>query len=458
LKCKITASILLVLAAQFATAAILVNGQTERGYEVCYKEFRGIMGVVLEIPVGWQQLTTKSDAPLSYEFLRITSPDRSFAMGLSFYPELRYDSAQEWGISFKEYLLRTSPEYEVISEKDRKIGNHSVYELTLGKENQRAITVHIKEDSHFWVFLAVCDTAKEYTYRPVLERCVSTFRPAFKITLESTAKTPVKIDGKETAPGTLYLSPFRRYEFEASDTVQTEDSIHVFQKWQIDEKTENTRKIEIYTSKSLSLKVSYKSRFRLVALSEYGNVEGSGWYDEGSFAKVSLSLTRVGGPLTGFRFTHWSGDASGSDQTVTIRMNGPKVVKAVWTEDYTAVYTIIVVLGLAIGGFLVYRSNKRKKTAPPPPSEITPSFSLQVEMQSKPQLPETKPVEEQKPIPKTVEAPLPEPVTGAEPKEGVTMSRHCIAEGIEPKKFCIHCGAEIAEATGFCANCGRLQE
>jgi hypothetical protein len=81
----------------------------------------------------------------------------------------------------------------------------------------------------------------------------------------------------------------------------------------------------------------------------HGQVSGSGWYDEGSWAKVSLEETSVGGPLIRHRFSHWAGDASGSDPTISVRMDGPKLVRAVWVEDYTNLHILITFLVLIAG-------------------------------------------------------------------------------------------------------------
>ena len=50
----------------------------------------------------------------------------------------------------------------------------------------------------------------------------------------------------------------------------------------------------------------------------------AGWYDSG--ASVSVSATAIVAKATGerYRFDHWSGDASGSSNPVSVTMGAPK--------------------------------------------------------------------------------------------------------------------------------------
>lgn len=58
-----------------------------------------------------------------------------------------------------------------------------------------------------------------------------------------------------------------------------------------------------------------------------GTVSGAGTYDEGSTATVTATAAQ------GWSFSNWTGDASGSNTTISVLMNSNKTVTAVFTED-----------------------------------------------------------------------------------------------------------------------------
>jgi len=81
----------------------------------------------------------------------------------------------------------------------------------------------------------------------------------------------------------------------------------------------------------------YKKQYRLLARSPFGNVVGSGWYEEGSIAHLSINHTF---PL---KFKRWSGSSNATSPSVEILMDGPKEVVAVLEveEGLIAIFAII---------------------------------------------------------------------------------------------------------------------
>ncbi|UII31811.1 carbohydrate-binding protein [Fulvivirga ulvae] len=63
------------------------------------------------------------------------------------------------------------------------------------------------------------------------------------------------------------------------------------------------------------------------SVSGSGSVSGAGTYDEGTTATVTAT------PAQGWSFSNWTGDASGSNTTVSIVMNSDKSVTAVFTQN-----------------------------------------------------------------------------------------------------------------------------
>lgn len=112
-----------------------------------------------------------------------------------------------------------------------------------------------------------------------------------------------------------------------------ENTRHFFVKWS-DEVIESNR--EIIVEKDTILHAIYKTQYFLKVFSPYSEVIGSGWYDKFERVYVELNSTIV--YLNGKTrkiFTHWSGDASGSEiKSSIILMNGPKIVFANWKTQY----------------------------------------------------------------------------------------------------------------------------
>jgi len=86
-----------------------------------------------------------------------------------------------------------------------------------------------------------------------------------------------------------------------------------------------------------TLTATYGLQYYLNTSSPYGEVTGSGWYDNGSTAYVSLDTVIVSaGNGSRLRFSHWGGNASGTDFTKSdpITMNEPGVAIALWKRQY----------------------------------------------------------------------------------------------------------------------------
>ncbi len=85
---------------------------------------------------------------------------------------------------------------------------------------------------------------------------------------------------------------------------------------------------------------NWQEQYYLDVSSDVGLTIGTGWYDIGSIATVSVSNSIIAMD-DGERhlFTGWAGDATGIDTTSnTIIMNGPKTAIATWKIQYQVVY------------------------------------------------------------------------------------------------------------------------
>ena len=99
---------------------------------------------------------------------------------------------------------------------------------------------------------------------------------------------------------------------------------------------------------------NWRSQYSLTIVSAI-LIEGNGWYDEGS------SVILEAGPSQGFpvrkAFKGWSGDIESDAATITVTMDGPKTVRAEWSNDLTLVYAIgalLLVVIVLVAYFFVY--------------------------------------------------------------------------------------------------------
>jgi hypothetical protein len=135
----------------------------------------------------------------------------------------------------------------------------------------------------------------------------------------------------------------------------------VFEKWD-DGSVETERPINLLGPSSYQ--INYKRQYLLDLRSPFGEAEGSGWYDSGTAARITLSaistpmdswLGFLGG---GMVFDHWEGDFTSNDPSTLVTMTSPKKVEAKWREDYAGSILVFAVLLGAIGGVLIFAGRR----------------------------------------------------------------------------------------------------
>ena len=111
-----------------------------------------------------------------------------------------------------------------------------------------------------------------------------------------------------------------------------------------------------------SLEVEWKTQYYLTVNSEYGTPHGSDWYDEGQVATFGTNLPRDPVGLWKQRtFYGWDGSLKTTSMTGVVLMNGPKIVNAQWSEDYSIAFLNIgIIAGVIIGGSFAYRKMRKR--------------------------------------------------------------------------------------------------
>ena len=156
-----------------------------------------------------------------------------------------------------------------------------------------------------------------------------------------------------------------------------EDARYVFQQWTIDSVPASGTSVEITMDTPHTVVAHYKTQYLLTVSSDYGIVQGGGWYDAGSPA--TFSVTTEVDTSYGVRqvFEKWTGDMQSTSASSTITMDSPHTVAAVWRSDSTVLYATIAlaicaafVLGIGFTMLAVARLHEPKPAPAPAPKPV----------------------------------------------------------------------------------------
>ncbi|MBO3800541.1 MAG: VCBS repeat-containing protein [Candidatus Brockarchaeota archaeon] len=121
--------------------------------------------------------------------------------------------------------------------------------------------------------------------------------------------------------------------------------------------------VTIIVNASIKQTAYWIHQFYLRVVSDYGNIRGEGWYDEGSIAEFSVTETTIG-LLVRQVFTGWNGDSNASTPIATILMNSPKTVMAKWKPDYTQLYLFLALIAVVMIGIFIIVMRKKPSQVP----------------------------------------------------------------------------------------------
>jgi len=89
-----------------------------------------------------------------------------------------------------------------------------------------------------------------------------------------------------------------------------------------------------------SLTAKWNTLYQVSVISERGNAQGSGWYERGSEAKVSIAPVEIQQDLiTNWVFEGWeiNGKIVSTEPEYALRVNEPVTIKAVWRQETNSV-------------------------------------------------------------------------------------------------------------------------
>jgi hypothetical protein len=170
-----------------------------------------------------------------------------------------------------------------------------------------------------------------------LEASWSTLPFPYLLTIKSPfPNVSVKIDGFPfftNENGVLKVRvPSGLRKVEAQKTIGLNDGSQAFFAGWSDGDPSNPKSIMV--KEDLVLKMNYEKRFEVKVESDYGNPKGQGWYSLGSLANISVETIVDNGNGTRILFKGWEGDASLKNANISIKVDGPKILKANWGKQH----------------------------------------------------------------------------------------------------------------------------
>ena len=87
---------------------------------------------------------------------------------------------------------------------------------------------------------------------------------------------------------------------------------------------------QVILDSSATLVAYYRMQYFVNATSSFGQVEGSGWYDENSTATILLQPPMIS--ETDVLFSHWTGDSNDTNPRTLLFVNSPKTIQAGWSS------------------------------------------------------------------------------------------------------------------------------
>ena len=168
------------------------------------------------------------------------------------------------------------------------------------------------------------------------------------------------------APSTVNLSSVERLSFIG---------------WADNDSTSSNPSYTVVMDHPRTITLSYKTQYYVAVQSSQGAVAGSGWYDRGSTAIITVTTGSQAWPisytLTGWQLEPSSGVLTQTDHSWSLTVDRPYVVQAEWSFDYIPLVELfggggIAAVAVAVA-FVLARRRGALDRAPPLPSPSPPT-------------------------------------------------------------------------------------
>ncbi|MCC6050697.1 MAG: hypothetical protein LM580_08310 [Thermofilum sp.] len=177
----------------------------------------------------------------------------------------------------------------------------------------------------------------------------------------------LKVGDEKASSFEKWVDPTVAIHVEAPEMVEGRGVRYVFKAWS-DGTASFARDLALV--KSASITAMYRVEYYVTAESEYGEVSGAGWYEEGSQATIKVQPSTVGFGVKHV-FDHWedeNGHVVSRDPVATVIVNQPIKLRAVWRTDYTDLILLSLAAIAAAIAVMVFARRRARPPPPPPPS------------------------------------------------------------------------------------------
>jgi len=186
----------------------------------------------------------------------------------------------------------------------------------------------------------------------------------FKIAAASaTSKT---YNSNEGAPVKFTNAKWGAYRVSAPEEYSNPKGTYKFVSWK-DGVTDNPRSFQVATD--TTIEAVYSAKFLIQVTSDYGTTSGTALYQEGDKGTISIDITSASTGLIDKTFAGWSGDIRSDSPTTQVTVDGPKIIKAEWHDNYLKL--AILAAGIGAAGIIAYikvikprRERTAKQNAP----------------------------------------------------------------------------------------------
>lgn len=114
----------------------------------------------------------------------------------------------------------------------------------------------------------------------------------------------------------------------------------------------------IHMSSTHKIDLEYTTQYYIKVISNFGRALGTGWYDSGTIAYVSIMPTDD--ILVRYVFTGWQGQVIGNEnqESVGALADSPKIIIANWFVDYSNVSTVAIAAIAAVVLVVIYQKRR----------------------------------------------------------------------------------------------------
>lgn len=118
------------------------------------------------------------------------------------------------------------------------------------------------------------------------------------------------------------------------------------------------RSAPIRISDNYNIDPQYKEQFYVNVISEFGKPLGTGWYDSGTIAEMSVMPSDES--ITRHLFAGWQGQVigNGKQYSVNVLVDSPKVLVANWVVDYTNISLVSIIAIAVVVVIVIYLKRK----------------------------------------------------------------------------------------------------